>query len=574
MDRSRREDVDRGSRMESQFEPSISTTRSCRVVVVQSQSTGASCWMMFLILLVFTLSANSHVEASASDSRQMTFDGIIKQLSKRGRIRTTLTQSTPALRPTINAIIETSNNNNNSNSRRNNNNNNYGGKRRRNPLREATSVRTVSSVKVKANNAKTIIRNILEFTGSTGFYYGIDPETMIPKGGGSSRKPRPPKIEDSMVLALEELKMIRLEMERMHTEIQQLKRKMVGDDGDESSYYVDDHSSPESKANALRKRRKEAEKLAAEIESWAITILNEGQEDGWTPVECSKMIRGSMNGMERTTAHMKWMVDSRAEKADEDDQVKHPCIKCTSTIDAPLELVCAYLSQPKNSPDYNDVVDNSKDLEEIAPHAKICWGSSPQILFVKPRDFITFCHHRWKSDGTEVIVNQACEHPKYPLKKMEKEGKSCRGYALRGANFISRCSDDPSKTKISIIAHCRPGGGLPEWATKTAVKALAPIEPFRLFHKINEEVLRNQDRIRKHVQEQAEEMSSSPPPPGRSSRPGGFAQIGYACFWPNGGGKEEQVDVSNAEQSSEDREDDRKHGENDFVGGELQNEQR
>jgi hypothetical protein len=431
MDMSRRKNIDRGSRMESRFEPSIST-RSCRVV----QSTGASCWVF--LILVFTILANSHVAASASDSQQITFDGIIQQLSKRGRIRTTLTQSTPALRPTINTIIETSNNNSRSNNNNNNNNNNYyynnnGGKRRRNALRKATSVRTVSSVKVKANNAKARIRNFLEYTGSTGFYYGIDPERMIPKGG-SPRKPRPPKVEDSMVLALEELKMIRLEMERMHTEIQQLKRKMVGDDGDESSYYIDDHSSAESKANALRKRRKKAEKLAAEIESWATTILKEGQEDGWTPVECSKMIRASVNGMERTTAHMKWMVDSRAEKADKDDQVKHPCIKCTSTIDAPLELVCAYLSQPKNSPDYNDVVDNFKDLEEIAPHAKICWGSSPQILFVKPRDFITFCHQRWKSDGTEVIVNQACEHPKYPLKKMEKEGKSCRGYALRGAN--------------------------------------------------------------------------------------------------------------------------------------------
>jgi hypothetical protein len=110
------------------------------------------------------------------------------------------------------------------------------------------------------------------------------------------------------------------------------------------------------------------------------------------------------------------------------------------------------------------------------------------------------------------------------------------------------------------------------------VKALAPIEPFKLFHKINEEVIRNQDRLRTLVQEQAEEMGSSLPPPGRSSRPGGFAQIGYACFWPNGGGKEEQADVSNAEQSpndfSEDREDDRKHGENDSVVGEMQNEQR
>ena len=184
----------------------------------------------------------------------------------------------------------------------------------------------------------------------------------------------------------------------------------------------------------MRKRQKEAEKLAAEIESWAITIMQEGEEEGWTPVECSKMIRSTMKGTERTKAFIKWMVDPRGENADKEDQTRHPCIKCTSTIDAPLELVCTYLSQPEASSNYNDVVDKFKDLEEISPDTKICWSSSPQILFVKPRDFVTFCHHRWTADGTEVIVNQACEHPKYPLEKMEKEGKSCRGYALRGAN--------------------------------------------------------------------------------------------------------------------------------------------
>jgi len=91
------------------------------------------------------------------------------------------------------------------------------------------------------------------------------------------------------------------------------------------------------------------------------------------------------------------------------------------------------------------------------------------------------------------------------------------------------------------VAHCRPGGGLPEWAAKTAVKALAPIEPFKLFHKINEQVIRNRDQLEERLKE-AEEMGSTLPP-GRSSRPGGFAQLGYACFWPNGGGKEERNDV-------------------------------
>lgn len=539
--------------MESIFERSIS--RSYKI-----QLTGVSYWL-FLVLVFTLLAKPPHVAASTSDSPRIKFDGIIQHLSSWGRIKTRLTQSTPALGVTIDTIIGSSKKRNN----------NYG-KSSRNSLQEITSVRTVSvsSVEVMENNTKKRIRDILEFAGSTGFYYGIDPERMIPKG--VRPKKRRPKVEESLDLALEELKMLRLEMKRMHADIQQMKRKMIGvDDND----YSDDHLSPETKAKALRKRRDEAEKLAAQIESWATAILEEGEKDGWTPVECNKMIRASVNENQRMTAFIKWMVDPRAEKADQEDKTKHPCIKCSSTIDAPLELVCTYLSQPGSSPDYNDVVDKFADLEEISPNAKICWSSSPQILFVKPRDFVTFCHHRWKSDGTEVIVNQACEHPKYPLKTLEKEGKSCRGYALRGANFISRCSEDPSKTKITIVAHCRPGGGLPEWATKTAVKALAPIEPFKLFHKINEQVIRNQDLIQKRVQEAEETGSKSPP--GRSSRPGGFAQIGYACFWPNGGGKAEQVDISPSSQSdshhpSEDHEDAREHEEFGSLSGETQEE--
>jgi hypothetical protein len=98
---------------------------------------------------------------------------------------------------------------------------------------------------------------------------------------------------------------------------------------------------------------------------------------------------------------------------------------------------------------------------------------------------------------------------------------------------LSRCPEDPSKTRITIIAHANPGGGLPKWAAKTAVNALAPIEPFKLFHKINENVKQNQPQLRERLKE-AEMVSTMPP--GRSPRPGGIAQLGYACYWPKGGG--------------------------------------
>lgn len=520
-------------------ESRIIIERSVLLRSYKIQPAGVSCWTLLLLLLfTFTLSTSTYATASISDSRKTNFHSAIHQLAKNIRIRTTSTESGAVIRPTINTIIESSSSNSNV---RKNNSNNYG-KYRRHLHFQGTKDRAVmvSSVKTKAKKVKKQLRNAMQYTGSVGVYYGIDPKNMIPSGN-HPRKPRPPKIEDSMVLALDELKMLRLEMEKMRMEIQQLKRTMIGDDADDSSsYYMDD----ESKAKALRKKQMDADKLAAEIELWANEILEEGEEDGWTPVECSKMIRASMNGTGRTTAFIKWMADSRADKADKQDQTLHPCIKCSSTIDAPLELVCAYLSRPEASANYNDVVDNFEDLEEISSNAKICWASSPQILFVKPRDFVTFCHHRWKSDGTQVIVNQACEHKKFPLEK-EREGKSCRGYALRGVNILSRCSEDPSKTQITIVAHCRPGGGLPDWATKTAVKALAPIEPFKLFHKINDQVICNQDQLKSMVEENKKKGSTLPP--GKTSRPGGFAQIGYACFWPDGGGSEEGQVISTAE---------------------------
>jgi hypothetical protein len=295
-----------------------------------------------------------------------------------------------------------------------------------------------------------------------GFYYGIDAQSLSKEYDATTRKKRSrtPRLKDSMNEALEELKILRQEMERMREEMHVLKLKMVGEDDDESGQKDREDNSEEAKARRLmirRKRQKEAEKLAAEIEVWAQQMLQEGEAEGWKPVECNKMVRGTVNQNERTTAYIKWMKDSRADKADKDDPNDYPCIKCYSTIDAPLEDVCTYLSEEAASVDYNDVVEKHKDVEEISPSAKICWSASPQILFIKPRDFVTFCHHKWKNDGTEVIVNQACDHPDYPLEEMEKEGKSCRGYALRGANckfsFLS-IQTLPPNFPFSPIHHC------------------------------------------------------------------------------------------------------------------------
>lgn len=224
--------------------------------------------------------------------------------------------------------------------------------------------------------------------------------------------------------------------------------------------------------------------------------------------------------------------------ASEKSSATYPCLKCHATIDAPLDRVCSFLANPNTIPLYNELVVDHSDVEEISPSSKITWTKCPKILFVKPRDFVTYCSHRWRGDGTQVIVNQACEHEDVPGVMVEGQGDVCRGFAIRGANFISKDPDDPNKTRITMISHATPGGGLPQWAMNTAVNAVVQIEPFKFFHNINDSICNYQQEstISQQLQPQTSNVGNLP---GRSDKPAGIAHLGFTCFWPNGGGLRE-----------------------------------
>jgi hypothetical protein len=133
-----------------------------------------------------------------------------------------------------------------------------------------------------------------------GFYYGVTPKTLS-KAITPSTAARKPNLSESMFEALEELKYLRQEMETMRKEMQSLRHKMV-EDGEL------EENPEELKANQLainRKRQKESEKLAGEIEEWAKEILKETEEDGWKEVQCSKMMRKNLNPTDRTAVYLK-----------------------------------------------------------------------------------------------------------------------------------------------------------------------------------------------------------------------------------------------------------------------------
>ena len=415
---------------------------------------------------------------------------------------------------------------------------------------------------------------------------GITPETILYKAtpyngnnnnnsNNSSNNNKPKKkvkkrvdLREGMSEALEELRSMRHEMEQMRKELAKLQQMQMGA-GDRSSILeppatvvTDPVELQRQQQEALAQRRKEYESLAQQVEKWAEQILfpsnsksNISQQpdaaattanDGWVEVECHKMLRSKFNPDGRIRAYVKWMKDSRgptdvtrqsasseSTKFAPGDQ-EWPCMRLYATIDAPVDDVCLYLSQAARVDEYNTLIEGHRDLEEITPHSKICWGQTPQILFVKPRDFVTFCSHRWRRDGTQVIINEACDgHPNAPV----------NAHAIRGATFIGpHPSGDPNRTHIAMVAHASPGADVPSWACRAAIQSLAPLEPFRLFYRINRGVQQAREEL--HALKAAELVRSAANSGSCSNgsapsqrRPAGLAQMGFACFWPNGGGE-------------------------------------
>jgi hypothetical protein len=166
-------------------------------------------------------------------------------------------------------------------------------------------------------------------------------------------------------------------------------------------------------------------------------------------------------------------------------------------------------------------------------------------VFIQPRDFVTYCRHRWLNDGTQLITNQACDHPK-TIKDTSNpnniNGTLCgvsgyRAFSLRGATYISRCPDFPkTRTKIVMLSHCNCGRDIPEWAVRAAVGVLAPIKPFEIIHRIDAGIRQARKELEMAEKDSPTSIIGTTFDPGRSSRPAGMAQMGYACFWPEGGG--------------------------------------
>ncbi|OEU19054.1 hypothetical protein FRACYDRAFT_268545, partial [Fragilariopsis cylindrus CCMP1102] len=54
-------------------------------------------------------------------------------------------------------------------------------------------------------------------------------------------------------------------------------------------------------------------------------------------------------------------------------------------------------------------------------------------VFIQPRDFVTYCRHRWLNNGrVQFITNQACEHTRKEKNNNKKKKFSTSRYCTNG----------------------------------------------------------------------------------------------------------------------------------------------
>jgi len=394
-----------------------------------------------------------------------------------------------------------------------------------------STARTVQSLDNLRNRLRILSERRRDTTTSFGFYYGI-PRTIIESFIANQG------VSDSDTIVKE------------------------NDDDDDVSL-------------AKRRYLDGYESIGRDVEKWAEgmlrnegsdnvnSILNVENKNGWTEIFCAKVLRSKFNSGNNSTVPItrqwvKWMKDSREQYANLDDDQNHPCMKLVATIDAPFPIVCRYLSEKDRFQEYNSLLVDQEDVEILTPHSKICWSQSKKLPLIQPRDFVTYCRHRWLNDGTQLISNQACDHPRTIQKLSDtninstlSSGSGYRAFSLRGATYISRCPDFPNeRTKLVMLSHCNCGRDIPEWVVRTAVGLSAPIKPFEIIHRIDVGIRLAREELERAVIKPTATSTTTATTttttttvhPERSSQPAGIAQMGYACFWPEGGGL---VDGSN-----------------------------
>ena len=133
--------------------------------------------------------------------------------------------------------------------------------------------------------------------------------------------------------------------------------------------------------NIESSRHAEFKSMGTNIERWAESMLSETNDakTGWNSIQCNKALKQKYNRCGRTKQYVKWMKDSREHHANPQDTKNHPCMKLYAVIDAPFHLVCRYLSQEHRYREYNSLLIDQKDIEELTPDSKICWSQTKKL---------------------------------------------------------------------------------------------------------------------------------------------------------------------------------------------------
>ncbi len=147
---------------------------------------------------------------------------------------------------------------------------------------------------------------------------------------------------------------------------------------------------------------------------------------------------------------------------DNPESEKWPCVKCTTTIDLPNDVLGNYLIDPSNAPLLNRYCLEKLDVHHIDKNTKITWNKTKAPFNIKPFDFCTIVHcHKDCSKNIIYIISKGVIHEKVPIHK-----DFVRADTIFGLNILQQSPIDRRKTEFTSISHVKYTGTPPVFAWK------------------------------------------------------------------------------------------------------------
>lgn len=132
---------------------------------------------------------------------------------------------------------------------------------------------------------------------------------------------------------------------------------------------------------------------------------------------------------------------------------EYPCLKLSTVVDAPAEVVMELLLDSGRVGEYNKYSKGRTDVEQLGPNTKIVRNRTLPPLQKKTHEFCTLMHVIKRPDGSQVMLTKYTDHPDVP-----HSDSYARSEIILGVTEVRPHPTDPNRAQFTTVSHVKSAG--------------------------------------------------------------------------------------------------------------------